>query len=193
MFGFSILQVVTLADKGWIKAWTGSGRCWRSCGKKRGKLWGQAQIQQGCGFLDSRYFGLIQGRVSQKDETSKAEGIRVADSFYQANAWTRHFRSSRVIFPVDLWDEMKEGEWPEARFICDLPKPGYLLSWMTRLWWGELCHPEGSAGYGGVKRAQGKARPPGCQMRGGSRLVSVQFRRVQTLTAIKAPGHLQQR
>lgn len=76
MFGFSILQVVPLADKGWIKAWTGSGRCWRSCGKKRGKLWGQGQIQQGCGFLDSRYFRLIQGRVSQKDETSKTAKIK---------------------------------------------------------------------------------------------------------------------
>ena len=50
--------------------------CGEICGKKRGKLWGQGQIQQGCGFLDSRYFRLIQGRVSQKDETSKTAKIK---------------------------------------------------------------------------------------------------------------------
>lgn len=37
---------------------------------------GKGQIQQGCGFLDGRYFRLIQGMVSQKDETPKTAGIK---------------------------------------------------------------------------------------------------------------------
>lgn len=52
-----------------------------------------------------------------------------------------------------------------------------------------LCQLLGLAGCG---EAQRRAKPLGCEVRGGVSLVSAQVLNVQSLIAIKAPDHLQQ-
>ena len=75
---------------------------------------------------------------------------------------------------------MEKGEWPGVSQEGE----------------GERVLREGLSqlvGLAGRGEAQRRARPPGCEMRSGLRLVSAQFHNVQSSTAIKAPGHLQQR